>query len=54
MPGGLQGFWISRDFTPKRMDDAEPAPLVRGLLKHASGIARLADEAWLSVSAPQS
>ena len=35
------------------MDDAEPAPLVTGLLKHASGIARLADEAWLSVSAPQ-
>ena len=33
-------------------DDAT-AELVKGLLKHDGGIARLADEAWLSVSAPQ-
>ena len=37
----------------KLLDDDETAALVTELLKHDGGIARLADEAWLAVSAPQ-
>ena len=35
------------------LDDAATAALVTKLLERDSGIARLADEAWLRVSAPQ-
>ena len=34
-------------------DDPETAALVTELIKHDSGIARLADKAWMAVSAPQ-
>ena len=48
--GSRAGFWrILRLFA-----DAETAALVTKLLKRGGGIARLADEAWLAVSAPQS
>ena len=38
----------------KLLADPATAPLVKTLLKHDSGIARLTDKAWLAVSAPQS
>ncbi len=42
-------------FTLRRLlDDADTAPLVKELLKRNSGIARLENDGWLAVSAPQS
>jgi hypothetical protein len=38
----------------KLLDDDETAELVKGLINHGGGIARLENEAWLAVSAPQS
>ena len=38
----------------KLLADAATAPLVKELIKHGSGIARLENERWLKVSAPQS
>ena len=35
------------------LDDPKTAPLVTELIKKDGGIARLANEAWLAVSAPQ-
>ena len=45
--------WLALQDVRRLLDDAETAPLVKELLKSNSGIARLADEAWLRVSAPQ-
>ena len=44
--------WLALQRILRLLDDAETAALVKGLLKKSSGIARLADEAWLGVSAP--
>jgi hypothetical protein len=38
----------------KLLDDAATAELVKGLIKHGGGIARLENDRWLAVSAPQS
>ena len=38
----------------KLLADPATAPLVKELIKRSSGIARLADDRWLAVSAPQS
>jgi uncharacterized protein CbrC (UPF0167 family) len=38
----------------KLLDDDATAELVKGLINHGGGIARLENEAWLAVSAPQS
>ena len=45
--------WLALQRILRLLADAETAALVTGLLKHGGGIARLADEAWLAVSAPQ-
>ena len=44
--------WLALQRILRLLDDAETAALVTGLLEHDGGIARLADEAWLRVSAP--
>ena len=38
----------------KLLADPATAELVKGLIKHGGGIARLENEEWLAVSAPQS
>ena len=38
----------------KLLADETTAPLVKELIKHDGGIARLTDKEWLKVSAPQS
>ena len=45
--------WLARQRILRLLDDAETAALVKGLLKTDGGIARLENEAWLAVSAPQ-
>ena len=45
--------WLALQRILRLLADAETAALVTGLLKRGGGIARLADEAWLAVSAPQ-
>ena len=46
--------WLALQRILRLLADPATAALVTGLLKHDGGIARLADEAWLAVSAPQS
>ena len=38
----------------KLLADPATAPLVKELIKHDGGIARLENDRWLAVSAPQS
>jgi hypothetical protein len=38
----------------KLLADDATAELVKGLIKHGGGIARLENDRWLAVSAPQS
>ena len=38
----------------KLLADETTAPLGKELIKHGSGIARLENDGWLAVSAPQS
>ena len=45
--------WLALQDVIKLLDDPETAALVTELLKRGGGIARLADKAWLAVSAPQ-
>ena len=48
-----RGGCLPQNFLKLLADDAT-AELVKGLIKHGGGIARLENEAWLRVSAPQS
>ena len=52
--GGAAACWRALQGILRLLDDDETAPLVTKLLKFGGGIARLGDEAWLRVSAPQS
>ena len=45
--------WLALQDVIRLRDDPETAALVTELIKHGSGIARLADKAWMAVSAPQ-